>query len=81
METINIHQAKTHLSRIVDNVVLHQQPVIIAKAGKPQVQIVPLPDVQPKRKMGTLKGKITIPENFDELFNDEIAQHFAGESE
>lgn len=76
IKSINIHEAKTHLSRIIEEVKLLGQPVIIAKAGVPQVKLVPLDVPSTKRKMGTLKGSISIPDNFDHLFEDEIADMF-----
>lgn len=79
METINIHEAKTHLSRLVEEVAMTQEPIIIAKAGKPRVQIVPLDEPLKKRQMGTLKDKLNVPDNFDRLYEKEIAELFNGE--
>ena len=76
IKSINIHEAKTHLSRIIEDVKLLGQPVIIAKAGVPQVKLVPLDMPSTKREMGTLKDSIVIPDNFDHLFEDEIADMF-----
>ena len=76
IKSINIHEAKTHLSRIIEDVKLLGQPVIIAKSGVPQVKIVPLETPTTKRKMGTLKNSISVPDNFDHLFEDEIADMF-----
>ncbi|MDH2998259.1 hypothetical protein A1D22_10200 [Pasteurellaceae bacterium LFhippo2] len=80
MQTINIHQAKTHLSRIVEDVALTKQPIIIAKAGKPRVQIVPIIDEPKKPIWGFLKykGNINVPEDFDRFCEDEIFELFAG---
>lgn len=79
METVNIHEAKTHLSRLVEEVAMTQKPIIIAKAGKPRVQIVPLDEPVKKRQMGTLKGKLNVPEDFAHLYDKEIAELFGGE--
>lgn len=76
--SINIHYAKTHLSRLVEEVASTGQAITIAKAGKPKVMIVPIEDKPVKRQMGTLKGKIHIPEDFDSAFADEIADMFEG---
>ena len=76
IKQINVHEAKTHLSRIIEDVKLLGQPVIIAKAGIPQVKLVPLYTPTTKRKMGTLKGSISVPENFDQAFDNEIAEMF-----
>ena len=62
--TVNIHEAKTHLSRLVDEV-CEGKEFILAKAGKPLVKLVPLKKAKKKRKPGWLKGKITIAENLD----------------
>lgn len=78
-EIINIHEAKTHLSRIVEEVKTYGKPVIIAKAGKPQVQIMPLQAETYKRQMGTLQNQIRVPDDFNAMFADEIVQMFEGE--
>ncbi len=62
--TINIHEAKTHLSRLVDEVCKGKE-LILAKAGKPLVKLVPLEQCHPKRTPGFLKGKIKISKDFD----------------
>lgn len=79
METINIHEAKTHLSRLVEEVAMTQEPIIIAQAGKPRVQIVPLDKLPKKRQMGTLKDTLNVPDNFDRLHGKAIVELFAGE--
>ena len=62
---INIHQAKTHLSRIIEEVAAGKE-VIIGKGGRPMARLVPLaPPVKPK-KLGTLKSKIRRPANFND---------------
>lgn len=75
---VNIHYAKTHLSRLIDEVATTGKPITIAKAGTPKVKIVPIDDKPVKRQMGTLKGKIKIPDNFDTAFADDIADMFEG---
>lgn len=62
--TINIHEAKTHLSRLVDEV-CNGKELILAKAGKPLVKLVPLEKVKTTRTPGFLKGKIKISADFD----------------
>ena len=77
METVNIHQAKTHLSRLLEKVA-KGEPFIIAKAGKPVAKVIPFeePKREP-RKLGFLAHEhIVIPENFDRWAEDEIAQMF-----
>ncbi len=62
--TINIHEAKTHLSRLVDEVCKGKE-LILSKAGKPLVKLVPLEQAKTRRKPGFLKGKIKIAVDFD----------------
>jgi len=80
MRTYNIHEAKTHLSRLVDEAE-KGEPFIIAKAGKPKVKVVPIDAGKPKKKsrLGFLKGQITVPDDFDSMFADEIEKMFYGE--
>ena len=81
MRTFNIHEAKTHLSRLVDEAE-QGEPFIIAKAGKPKVKVVPIDAVKskPTRRIGFLKGKIKVPDGFDTMFADETKKMFNGES-
>ncbi len=62
--TINIHEAKTHLSRLVDEV-CNGKELVLAKTGKPLVKLVPLHKGKSPRTPGFLKGKITISTDFD----------------
>jgi prevent-host-death family protein len=83
MRTINIHEAKTHLSRLVDEAV-EGDSFIIAKAGKPKVKVTALNETpaQPNRLLGALKGVYTLPENFEEIdreLDKEIERMFLGE--
>lgn len=80
MRKVNIHEAKTHLSRLVDQAA-KGEPFIIAKAGKPIVKVVPLDaaDEQPKkRRFDFLKGKLKVPDDFDTMMQDEIEELFYG---
>ncbi len=80
MRTINIHEAKTHLSRLVEEAV-QGEPFIIAKAGKPKVQVIRIdaPAVSAKRRLGFLKGQIKVPDDFDTMMADEIEKMFGGD--
>ena len=69
MEITNIHEAKSQLSKLVDRA-LKGEEVIIARAGKPMVRLVPVCDNDAPRKGGQWKGKIRISEDFDELPED-----------
>lgn len=74
MKTINMHEAKTHLSKLVEQAV-EGEPFIIAKAGKPLVKVVKIEAEAPKR-IGFLEGMYEIPEDFDTMFQDEIREMF-----
>ncbi len=65
MKTVNVHEAKTHLSRLLERA--HEgEEIIIAKSGKPYARLMPLSGRQPKRQAGTLKGHVEITETFFE---------------
>lgn len=74
MKTVNIHEAKTHLSRLIE-AAANGEPFIIAKAGKPLVRVEALTEAPPRRT-GFLKGAVEIPENFDEMGVDQIQALF-----
>jgi prevent-host-death family protein len=75
MRTLNIHEAKTQLSRVVDDVAAGEE-VIIAKAGKPMVKMVPLTAGKQKRKLGALKGKLIVSADFDAPLPDDVLDSF-----
>ncbi|OGT41288.1 MAG: antitoxin [Gammaproteobacteria bacterium RIFCSPHIGHO2_12_FULL_37_34] len=77
MTTVNIHQAKTNFSKLID-AVMHGEEIIIAKAGKPAAKLIPIIVTKPKRKPGTLKGKIRISADFDAPLPDDILDSFEG---
>jgi prevent-host-death family protein len=79
MKTVNIHQAKTHLSRLVEEAA-EGEPFIIAKAGKPIVKVTPLsaPTGAQVRRLGFMAGQIAVPDDFDRMGNEEIERIFAG---
>jgi prevent-host-death family protein len=71
MKTVNMHEAKTHLSRLVEEVAKGEE-IIIAKAGKPCARLVACEPVKKKpRKFGWLKGQIWISDDFDAPLSDE----------
>jgi prevent-host-death family protein len=78
METKNIHEAKTHLSRLVERAA-NGEEIIIAKAGKPMAKLVPYQEEKKSRKPGSMRGKIWIADDFDELPEDIMAA-FRGEN-
>jgi prevent-host-death family protein len=78
MRTVNIHEAKTQLSRLVDQAA-KGEPFVIAKAGKPLVKVVPVDAPAQARRIGFMEGQCEIPEDFDRMFEAEIEAMFAGE--
>lgn len=77
MHTVNIHEAKTHLSKLVEQAA-KGEPFVIAKAGKPLVKVMALsaPETGQTRRLGFLTGEIAIPEDFDRMGSAEIEQLF-----
>ena len=77
MSAINIHEAKTHLSRLVEQAAKGES-FVIAKAGKPMVKVVALdaPEAGQQRRLGFLAGQFRVPEDFDRMGQDEIAVLF-----
>ena len=69
MYQVNIHEAKTNLSKLIKRAVSGEE-IVIAKANKPIVKIVPLKNSKQKRKIGFAKGKIKIAPDFDEPLED-----------
>lgn len=77
-ETLNLYQAKTQLSRLVDRAAAGEE-IIIAKNGKPLARLMPLEEAREPRKPGLLKGKIWIADDFDDPLPPEILRGFMGE--
>lgn len=75
MSTVNIHEAKTHLSRLVDQAA-KGKPFVIAKAGKPLVKVVAIDAPAVPQRLGFLAGEIEIPDDFDAMGADSIAALF-----
>ena len=74
---INIQEAKTHLSRIVEEVAAGAD-VIIAKAGKPMVRLSPVNAKPRPKKLGLLDGKFEVPDDFNAPLDDDVIALFAG---
>ena len=81
MKIVNIHQAKTHLSRLVEEAA-NGKPFIIAKAGKPvaKVTAVSTPASARMRRLGFMPGQIKVPDDFDRMGRAEIERLFRGRS-
>jgi prevent-host-death family protein len=81
MRTVNIHEAKTHLSRLIEQVI-KGEPFIIAKAGRPVAKVTAINATAAKDRgrLGFMAGQIEIPDDFDRMGHHEIAEMFgAGE--
>lgn len=79
MLTVNIHDAKTHLSKLVDQAA-HGESFIIAKAGKPLVKVVALGSNEGKseQRLGFMANEIDVPDDFDTMGSDTLAELFEG---
>lgn len=79
MRTVNIHEAKTHLSRLIEQAA-QGESFIIAKAGKPMVKVtrIDAPPVSERKRFGFLKGQIAVPDDFDTMGLPEIESLFGG---
>ena len=79
MLTVNIHDAKTQLSKLVDQAA-QGEAFIIAKAGKPMVKVIPLGAGQAGtgHRLGFMQGEFSVPDDFDQMGADEVAHLFAG---
>jgi prevent-host-death family protein len=75
LETVNIHEAKTHFSRLVERAE-HGEEIIIARSGRPVARLVPLEDVEKPRVFGRMRGKIRIADDFDAPLPDDILDQF-----
>jgi prevent-host-death family protein len=76
MQQVNIHAAKTNLSKLIEQAV-RGEPFVIAKSGKPMVKVsayAPPPD--PAGRLGFLKGRVEVPADFDSMGRDEIQAMF-----
>ena len=76
MQHVNIHQAKTHLSSLIEKVAVGES-FVIAKSGKPMAKVIPFSDVK-KQRVGFLKGRVKVPDDFDRMGTDEITGLFKG---
>lgn len=76
MTEVNIHYAKTHLSRLL-KLVAEGEDVVIAKSGKPVARLVPLVD-RPKVQFGKFRGQFEVPDDFDDPMPDDFLKDFEG---
>jgi prevent-host-death family protein len=75
MRAVNIHEAKTHLSRLIARVIRGEE-IILAKAGRPVAKIVPLTPHATRRTPGTARGKISISPDFDAPLPKDLQKQF-----
>jgi prevent-host-death family protein len=80
MDTYNLYEAKTQLSKLVDRAAAGEE-VIIAKAGKPLARLVPEKPKQEKRKFGQFKGEIWMTSDFGDPLPPDIQRYFEGEDD
>jgi len=80
MRQVNIHEAKTHLSRLIDDAA-RGESFIIAKSGKPIVVVSALNPAshKPSNRLGFMRGQIVVPDDFDSMGQDEIASMFGAD--
>lgn len=77
MTTVNIHEAKTHFSRLVDQAAAGEI-VVIAKAGRPVAKLTRIEGDRPPARLGFLRGQASVPEDFDTMAAADIADAFEG---
>jgi prevent-host-death family protein len=79
MKTVNIHEAKTQLSKLVEEA-CKGEPFIIAKAGKPVVKVTALatPTCNQVKRLGFMVGQFTVPDDFDQMGSEQIGKIFGG---
>ncbi|GMU57251.1 MAG: hypothetical protein AMXMBFR33_63970 [Candidatus Xenobia bacterium] len=74
---VNVHEAKTHLSRLLERVAAGEE-IIIAKAGRPLARLVPVHKARPARKPGAYRGQGRVAEDFNAPLSDELLRLFEG---
>ncbi len=77
MQTMNVHSAKTHLSRLLDQVEGGEE-VVIARAGKPVARLLPMQAPEGRRVLGAFAGMLNIPEDFDAPLPEDVLALFEG---
>ena len=76
-KSVNIHEAKTHFSRLVERVEAGEE-IIIAKAGRPAARLVPIEGARKPVKIGGLKAQVPVPDDFNTMFENEVEAAFNG---
>ena len=77
MKTVGVHEAKTHLSRLIEQAV-KGEPFVIAKGGTPMVKVMAIdtPSVGQQRRLGFMAGQFSVPDDFDRMGGEDIARLF-----
>jgi len=75
VRTVNMHEAKTHLSQLVEKAA-GGEPFVIAKAGRPMVKVIPLDETATPRRLGFMAGQIRVPDDFDQMGQEAILAMF-----
>lgn len=79
MQIINLFQAKTHLSKLIDRIASGEETeIVISRNGKPVARVVPVTPADTSRRIGIAKGEFKVPDEFDQ-HNDEVGRLFSGE--
>lgn len=78
MKIVNVHEAKTHLSRLLRRVAEGEE-IVIARSGKPIARLVPALEASGQRELGTERGRIIISEDFDAPLPPDVLESFSGE--
>lgn len=73
---VNIHEAKTHFSKLIEKV-LRGEEVVIAKGGRPVARLVPIQPAKQPRRPGSAKGRVTVAPDFDAPLPEELLRSFA----
>jgi prevent-host-death family protein len=79
MKMVNVREAKSTLSRLIEEVTRTGKAVVIARAGRPVAQLVPVTAARANRKLGTLRGKLVVNDDFDAALTEEMAAGFEGQ--
>ena len=75
-EAVNMHDAKTNLSKLVERVA-RGETIVIARAGKPVAKLAPVDSPKKPQRLGFMKGEFSVPEDFDEMGREEIEEMFS----
>ena len=79
MKVVNVHEAKSTLSRLIEEVARTGEPVVIARAGRPVAQLVPITAAPARRRLGTLRGKLVVNDDFEAALPEDMVAGFEGQ--